>query len=66
MGLMLYKNRGKFLVKRTKAIYSTVTLLARLRGLSTSNPLAQLLAYYVSCSGMTDRLVAKCGSVLGT
>ena len=47
------------------APYSTVTLLARLRGLSTSHPRATAIEYAKSCSGMTARMGTSGSRVRG-
>ena len=46
--------------------YSTVTLLARLRGLSTSLPSVTAAWYARICSGTESRIGSSSGSFLGT
>src|SRR5260221_3709366 len=49
-----------------KLRHSTVTLFARLRGWSTSQPRATAMSYASSCSGITDRIGCSMGIVAGT
>ncbi len=46
--------------------YSTVTVLARLRGRSTLRPRPRAIVYAKSCSGTTSTMGLKSGSVAGT